>query len=209
MPYDFSIVHKAGKENKGADAMSYRPYLGELLTFIIPFCVEVADIKAGLQTDSFTSKLITKLQTDPSCVLDFSLVDQLSFHHRRMVIPEIHNLKLKLLEEAHDTPIGGHGGFFKNLQKTFFSLLLAKDKRGCEGVCPVMYNVSTTKVSDTGSSRITSTPTHSKLNLGRCFHGFIVGLQPSSRFDTILVVVDRLRKYPHFICLSIPIRLKE
>ncbi|GKB03766.1 transposon ty3-G gag-pol polyprotein [Tanacetum coccineum] len=109
MPYDFSIVHKAGKENKGADALSRRPHSGELLTLIIPFCVEVADIKAGLQTDSFTSELIMKLQTDPSSVHDFSLVDQILFHHGRMVIPKIHNLKLKLLQEAHDTLIGGHG----------------------------------------------------------------------------------------------------
>ncbi|GKF44498.1 transposon ty3-G gag-pol polyprotein, partial [Tanacetum coccineum] len=58
MPYDFSIVHKAEKENKGADALSRRPHSGELLTLIIPFCVEVADIKAELQTDSFTSELI-------------------------------------------------------------------------------------------------------------------------------------------------------
>ncbi|GJS57062.1 retrotransposon protein, putative, unclassified [Tanacetum coccineum] len=80
-------------------------YDRELLALVLA----VADIKAGLQTDSFTSELITKLQTDPSSVPDFSLVDELLFHHGQMVIPEIHNLKLKLLQEAHDTPIGGHG----------------------------------------------------------------------------------------------------
>ncbi|GKC90562.1 transposon ty3-G gag-pol polyprotein, partial [Tanacetum coccineum] len=46
MPYDFSIVHKAGKENKGADALSCRSHSGELLALIILFCIEVADIKA-------------------------------------------------------------------------------------------------------------------------------------------------------------------
>nr|GEU47284.1 transposon Ty3-G Gag-Pol polyprotein [Tanacetum cinerariifolium] len=72
MPYDFSIVHKVGKENKGAYALSRRPHSGELLTLIVPYSVEVDDIKAGLQTDLFTSDLMKKLQIDPSSVPDFS-----------------------------------------------------------------------------------------------------------------------------------------
>ncbi|GJS25856.1 retrotransposon gag domain, retroviral aspartyl protease [Tanacetum coccineum] len=89
MLYDFSIIHKAGKENKRADALSRRPHSGELLTLIVPYCVKVADIKAGLQTDPFTNHLISKLNEDSSSVTDFSLVNQLLFYQGRLVIPEI------------------------------------------------------------------------------------------------------------------------
>ncbi|KAD5961022.1 hypothetical protein E3N88_12495 [Mikania micrantha] len=32
MPFDFTIIHRAGKENRGADALSRRPHSGELLS---------------------------------------------------------------------------------------------------------------------------------------------------------------------------------
>ncbi|GJY60943.1 retrotransposon gag domain, retroviral aspartyl protease [Tanacetum coccineum] len=110
MPYDFSIIHRAGKENRGADALSRRPHTGTLLTLTVPYCVEVAEIKSGLQTDPYTSDIIQKLLSpDSSSVSDFSFVDQFLFYKRCLVIPNISNLKVRLLHEAHDTPSGGHG----------------------------------------------------------------------------------------------------
>lgn len=38
---------------------------------------------------------------------------------------------------------------------------------------------------------------------------FIVGLPISNKFDTILVVVERLSKYAHFLCLSHPFSAKS
>ncbi|GJV69676.1 ty3-gypsy retrotransposon protein [Tanacetum coccineum] len=42
MPYDFSITHRAGKENKGADALSRRPHSCDLFALSVPYCLEVA-----------------------------------------------------------------------------------------------------------------------------------------------------------------------
>ncbi|GJY50086.1 putative mitochondrial protein [Tanacetum coccineum] len=105
MPYDFSIIHRAGKENRGADALSRRPHTGALLTLTVPYCVEVTEIKSGSQTDPYSSDIIQKLLSpDSSSVSDFSFVDQFLFYKRRLVIPNISNLKVRLLQEAHDTP---------------------------------------------------------------------------------------------------------
>ncbi|KAM0028068.1 putative nucleotidyltransferase, Ribonuclease H [Helianthus debilis subsp. tardiflorus] len=208
MPYDFSIIHKAGKENKGADALSRRPHSGELLTLIIPFCVEVADIKAGLQTDPFTSDLIKKLQKDPSSVPNLSLVDQLLFHHGRMVIPEKHDLRLKLIHEAHDTPIDGHGGFlktYKRLSSRYYWLKMKQDVREFVQQCVICQQQKYQTLALAGLLQPLPIPDQIWEDVSM---DFIAGLPPSSRFDTILVVVDRLSKYAHFICLSHPYTAK-
>ncbi|KAD6118896.1 hypothetical protein E3N88_10167 [Mikania micrantha] len=47
--------HKAGKENRGADALSRRPTAGELLTHSTAYCFELGDIREGLGRDPYTS----------------------------------------------------------------------------------------------------------------------------------------------------------
>lgn len=208
MPYDFSIIHKAGKENKGADALSRRPHSGELLTLIVPYCVEVAEIKAGYQTDPFTRDLISKLHEDPSSVTDFSLANQLLFYQGRLVIPEVSSLRLKLLQEAHDTPLGGHGGFlktYKRLCSRYYWLKMKQEVRVFVQQCVICQQQKYQTLSPAGLLQPLPIPSQVWEDISI---DFIVGLPPSSRFDTILVVVDRLSKYAHFLCLSHPFTAK-
>lgn len=161
-----------------------------------------------MQTDSFTSDLIKKLQTDPSSVPDFSLVDQLLFHHGRMVIPEIHNLKLKLLQEAHDTPIGGHGGLLKTyrrLSSRYYWPKMKHEVREFVQQCIICQQQKYQTLAPAGLLQPLPIPNRIWEDVSM---DFIVGLPSSSRFDTILVVVDRLSKYAHFICLSHPYTAK-
>ncbi|GKC89567.1 reverse transcriptase [Tanacetum coccineum] len=116
MSCDFFITYRAGKENIGADALSRRPHSGDLFTLSVPYCLEVADIKDGLQYDRYTTNIINQLISEPMLVRDFSFACQLLFYKQRMVIPDVHDLRPKLLHEAHATPVGGHGGFLKTLK---------------------------------------------------------------------------------------------
>ncbi|GJU29316.1 peroxidase 64 [Tanacetum coccineum] len=113
--YDFSVTHRAGKENKGADALSCQPHSGDLFTLSVPYCSEVVDIKAGLHVDPYTSNIIN--HRDPISEPDFSFARQLLFYKQRMVIPDVPDLRHKLLHEDHATPVGGHGGFLKTLKR--------------------------------------------------------------------------------------------
>lgn len=161
-----------------------------------------------MQTDSFTSDLITKLQADPSSAPDFSLLDQLLFHHGRMVIPEIHNLKLKLLQEAHDTPVGGHGGFLKTYKRLFSRYYWPKmkqDVREFVQQCIICQQQKYQTLAPKGLLQPLPIPNRIWEDVSM---DFIIGLPPPIRFDTILAVVDRLSKYAHFICLSHPYTAK-
>ncbi|KAK1409444.1 hypothetical protein QVD17_35970 [Tagetes erecta] len=209
MPYDFSISHRAGKENRGADALSRRPHSSDLLTLTVPYCVDIADIKKGLQNDPYTKDLITQLQSDPSSAPDFTLVDQLLFFKRRLVVPDLTHIKLKLLQEAHNTPMGGHGGFLKTIKRLstqYFWPKMKQEVRVYVQECFVCQQQKYQTLSPAGLLQPLPIPSQIWEDISM---DFIVGLPLSNRLDTILVVVDRLSKYAHFIGLSHPFTAKS
>ncbi|GKC28423.1 ty3-gypsy retrotransposon protein [Tanacetum coccineum] len=197
------------QENKGADALSRRPHSGELLTLSVPYCVEITDIKRGLQQDSYSVNILQQLQDNPSSVPDFYSHDQLLFFKGRLVIPDIPDLKLKLLQECHNSPAGGHGGFlktFKRLSLQFFWPRMKQEIRVFVQNCLVCQQQKYQTLSPAGLLQPLPIPVQIWEDISM---DFIVGLPLSNRFDTILVVVDRLSKYAHFLCLSHPFTAKS
>ncbi|GKB89285.1 ty3-gypsy retrotransposon protein [Tanacetum coccineum] len=151
MSYDFSITHRAGKENKGADALSRRPH----------------------------------------SVLGFSFARQLLFYKQRMVVPDVRDLRRKLLHEAHTTPVGGHGGFLKTLKCLSTQYLWPKmkqDVRTFVQQCLTCQQQKYETLSPGGLLQPLPSPTRIWEDISM---DFIVGLPISNRVDTILVVVDR------------------
>ncbi|KAD4180130.1 hypothetical protein E3N88_28721 [Mikania micrantha] len=67
MPYDFSIVHKAGKENKA------QTLCGSLHALTAPVCVDVDEICQALPTDPYASTVLQKLSTQPLEMVDYNL----------------------------------------------------------------------------------------------------------------------------------------
>ncbi|VFQ85938.1 unnamed protein product [Cuscuta campestris] len=71
-------------------------------------------ISEALLADPFTATIIQDLKENATSRPGYTLVERLYFNGR-LVIPESSSLRAKLLEEAHNTPCGGHGGFLKTL----------------------------------------------------------------------------------------------
>ncbi|KAD7477187.1 hypothetical protein E3N88_00323 [Mikania micrantha] len=115
MPYNFSIIHRSGKENRGADALSRRP--SQLCTLLLPKSLTLTAIQESLHTDPFTHDIILKLTANSTAVPHFSLVDHLLLYKGRVVVPDNPTLRNTILQEAHDTPMGGHGGFLKTYKR--------------------------------------------------------------------------------------------
>lgn len=130
--------------------------------------------------------------------------DQLLFFKGRMVIPDIPNLRLKLFQECHNSPAGGHGGFlktFKRLSTQFYWPKMKQEIRVFVQQCLVCQQQKYQTLSPAGLLQPLPIPAQIWEDISM---DFIVGLPISNRFDTILVVVDRLSKYAHFLCLSRP-----
>ncbi|KAD7480494.1 hypothetical protein E3N88_03630 [Mikania micrantha] len=132
MPYDFSIIHRAGKLNRGADALSRHPSTVQLCALVLPKSLATEEIISALQLDPVTQSLMQKLQQDPASVPHYKLVDQLLLFKGRIVIPSNQVLRQKVLHDAHDTPAAGHGGFLKTYKRIlvqFFWPNLKRDVR--------------------------------------------------------------------------------
>ncbi|KAD3338239.1 hypothetical protein E3N88_33760 [Mikania micrantha] len=189
MPYDFSIVHRAGKLNRGADALSRRPSIVQLCALVLPKSLAIEEIISELQCDPFTQPIIQKLLQDPDSVPHYQLLDQ-------------------VLHDAHDTPAACHEGFLKTYKRIlvqFFWPHLKQDVRSYVQNSLVCQQQKYETLSPAGLLQPLLIPHRVWEDIST---DFIVGLPKSNRFDTIFVVVDRLSKYSHFLPMSHPFTAK-
>lgn len=219
----YNIQFRPGAQNKVADALSRRPdyaegrkasqQLGQVILrplevfanitghAVIPSLqTDLADaLRFHLDQDPDTRLIIEDLNRDASTRSEFTLDNGLLLHHDMIYVPDCEELKVKLLAQAHDSPIAGHFGQAKTFE------ILSRNY-----TWPGMRAFVKQYVLECDSCQ-RNKPTHHKK------HGLlhplpipskpwsslsmdhIVDLPPSSGFNCILVVVDRLTKEAHFI----------
>ncbi|KAF7834711.1 retrotransposon gag domain, Retroviral aspartyl protease [Senna tora] len=111
LPFDFTIVHKSGKQNSGADALSRRPQHADFLALSLPHPMDFANWRDALYADPFTRKIMEELTLHSTSHAHFHLANNKLYYKDKLVVPEDTNLRQKLLFEAHNTAIAGHGGY--------------------------------------------------------------------------------------------------
>lgn len=109
-----------------------------------------------------------------------------------------------LLREFHDSSIGRHSGVLKTFRRIAVSVYLAGRKGNIQCYVANCVVCQQYKSSTLAPGGLPQPLPISDLVWDDISMDFIESLPKSEGLDTILMVVDRVSKYAHFICLQHP-----
>jgi hypothetical protein len=204
MGLQFKIIYRQGKENLAADALSRIPALLSL-----PACTEVRplwlwEVINSYATDQFVQDLIQQLALSSPNSEGYSLYQGIIRLGQQIWVGENSVLRTKLIHAFHSSAVGGHSGVqatYNRLKKQFQWRGMKHDVDSFVKQCCVCQQVKHERVHPVGLLQPLSIPEDMRQDISM---DFIEGLPKSEGFNSILVVVDILSKYAHFIPLKHP-----
>ncbi|KAD5961527.1 hypothetical protein E3N88_13000 [Mikania micrantha] len=207
--YNFDIQYKPGKSNKAADALSRREEMGVCFTLNSgPIWVQGSQLIAESKADPVLQKLGQDCQLFPDKHPGFVMKHDVLFYHNRLVISANSKFLPVLLHEFHTTPTGGHSGYYRTYRRMAANLYWAGMTATVKQYvreCEVCQRCKAATTAPAGLLQPLNIPNVIWEELSM---DFISGLPRSKGFTVILVVVDRLSKYAHFIPLKHPYTAK-
>ncbi|KAJ4811165.1 polyprotein [Rhynchospora pubera] len=209
---DYKVEYKKGKNNQAADALS-RVVLQEegnvvseaklqAVSEIVPRWVD--ELKQSYENDVWLEKTKERLDKREVDSTKYTWHQGLLRYKQRIYVGTSGQWRNKLMEEVHNSNLGGHSGVlvtYQRMKKMFYWPGLKESVhthvRGCE-VCQL------TKGEHIATPGLLQPLPIPELAWNSVSMDFIGGLPKSEGREVILVIVDRLTKYAHFISLSHP-----
>ncbi|KAH0784702.1 hypothetical protein KY290_004300 [Solanum tuberosum] len=199
--YDFEIRFCPGKLNSVVDVLSRVPACFALSLAITEIPL-VDKLKALNKSNEELLALQQKLLNAPDFMSSFSFQKGLLLFKNHLVIPKDASLRLMLLEEFHASKIGGHAGVahtFHRLSSNFYWVGMRSDVKKFISKCQICQQMKDSQLKPAGL--LSPLPIPSEI-FAEISMDFITSLPSSQGRTVILVIVDRLSKYGHFIALS-------
>lgn len=202
--YDYEIQYRPGRENAAADALSRRldsPTINNLFVQQVSIWEE---IKITAHEDDYMKRL--KFMAQSPDTGPYSIRHGLIFFQGKVVVPL--RLRESLIFDAHDTKMGGHSGVlrtYKRLAQQFYWSSMFHTVQKYVSKCEVCQKTKASTLKPTGLLQPLPIPCQvwDDITLD-----FIEGLPHLQAKDTIMVVINRLSNYAHFISLSHPFTAK-
>lgn len=214
------VEYKQGKENKVAYALSrneetnLKIEIEEETTFLqaqaqrslcaisFPSLTWLEELKASYEEDDTMKDLLGRLQDGEASEGHNTVKNGLLLYKGRFHLGNSSSMKSKVLALIHDSPLGRHSRYFKTLlrekRECHWQGMKSDVKSYIKGfdICQRIKHETSKHV---GLLQPLSIPP-------RLWHSismdFVKGLPTSNKQNVILVVVDRLTKYVHFIVLA-------
>jgi hypothetical protein len=152
--------------------------------------------------DPFYQKLLQ--QGSSSLNQSLQLRDGVWFKKGKVFLNPVSSFISKVLAYGHSSPVGGHFGYHKTLARIKHNFLWS----GMRGMvkdylkeCDVCQRFKNDSMKPSGLLQPLPIPTRIWTDISM---DFIEGLPSSNGYSVIMVVVDRLTKYAHFVALKHP-----
>ncbi|WVZ73357.1 hypothetical protein U9M48_021672 [Paspalum notatum var. saurae] len=201
----YRIVYKKGTENRVADALSRRQHeQHQCLAISSSVPVWMDSVMSSYQQDPFAQELLAKLSVDPDSVPDFSLSQGILRRKAKVWIGNNKDLQIKLIEQCHSTPLGGHSGIpvtMRKLKQLFSWKGMKASVHNFVSACLVCQQAKPDRSKLPGLLQPLDIPPSAWHTVSM---DFVEGLPCSGSANCILVVVDKFTKYAHFIALLHP-----
>ncbi|CAJ2661882.1 unnamed protein product [Trifolium pratense] len=188
---------------------SWRICHGELNVIVSsPQWLEGQKLLMEVSQDANIQRMMTDIKEKPESKPGFYVKKGILFYKGRLVIsPDSPSIPL-LLKEFHSTPMGGHSSFlrtYRRIADNIYWIGMQKTVRNFVQSCDVCQRQKHSATSPGGLLQPLPIPNAIWEDLSI---DFITGLPKSKGYEAILVVVDRLSKYSHFILLKHPYNAK-
>lgn len=205
MGYQFDIVYKPGLEYKGVDALSRVHGEAELQPMIhYPHWPKGQEVIEEAHRDAELKEIIHAFRNNQPTKTGFSYQRGVLLYKGHLVLARASPWIQQLLQEFHATPLGGHLGFYRTYHHVAANLFWFGMKR-------VLFRSVTCqhqKYIAAAPGGLLPPLCITELTWEEISMDFIKGLPKSKGFEAILVVVDRLSQYSHFIAFKHPYTAK-
>lgn len=130
--YDYTIQYKVGKSNIVADALSriQEDTEGKFFILSMPHFTFLEQLRNSLKDSNEFQSLFDQVLHQPNSHPNFTIHNGLLLFKGKIWLDSTNPFRALLMEEFHKTPLGGHMGFAKTLQKiqaNFFWATLRHD----------------------------------------------------------------------------------
>lgn len=200
----FRFQYKKGIDNGAADALSR---VGHLLSAnALSICQPrwIQEVANSYETDAKAQELLAQLALRSPNEQGYSLQQGVIRLHNRIWIGANTALQTKVISALHQSVVGGHSGImatYQRVKKIFAWTGLRVAVEDFVRKCSICQHAKHENQRPAGKLQPLPIP---ELPWQDISMDFVEGLPKSDGFEVIMVVVDRLTKFAHFVPLKHP-----
>ncbi|KAL2226249.1 UNVERIFIED_CONTAM: Transposon Ty3-G Gag-Pol polyprotein [Sesamum indicum] len=203
----YEVHYKKGKENRAADALSKRIYQEEdpqthAISTQIPLWIQ--EVQLSYEGNTLFQTIIQSKILDTTSFPDYIYENGVLKKEGSICVGSHGGIREKVLKTMHDSALGGHSGMqgtYQRLKPLFYWPTMKVDVQEWVRGCEICQRAKHENNQYPGLLQPLPVPEQAWSCVSM---DFIEGLPNSDGKDSILVVVDRLTKYSHFLALKHP-----